>query len=82
MRLYACNVSRLSVLGTPGTGKSTLAGELAQRTGLAYHNIGDVAKENEFYDGYDDQLDCPILDDEKVDITFPHKYLMVDDSLF
>lgn len=31
--------------GTPGVGKTTLGKELAQRTGLAYINIGDLAKE-------------------------------------
>lgn len=33
--------------GTPGVGKTTLGKELAQRTGLTYINIGDLAKEGE-----------------------------------
>lgn len=35
----------LSPTGTPGVGKTTLGKELAQRTGLTYVNIGDLAKE-------------------------------------
>ncbi|XP_056448056.1 adenylate kinase isoenzyme 6 isoform X2 [Gadus macrocephalus] len=31
--------------GTPGVGKTTLGKELAQRTGLTYINIGDLAQE-------------------------------------
>lgn len=34
-----------SLTGTPGVGKTTLGKELAQRTGLTYVNIGDLAQE-------------------------------------
>lgn len=33
--------------GTPGVGKTTLGKELAQRTGLTYVNVGDLAQEGE-----------------------------------
>ena len=36
------------VTGTPGTGKTVLANELAQRTGLTYVNVGDMAKEKTY----------------------------------
>lgn len=32
--------------GTPGVGKTTLGKELAQRTGLTYVNVGDLAQES------------------------------------
>ncbi|XP_061672098.1 adenylate kinase isoenzyme 6 isoform X4 [Syngnathoides biaculeatus] len=51
--------------GTPGVGKTTLGKELAQRTGLAYVNIGDLAQED-LYDGYDQEYQCPILDEDRV----------------
>lgn len=35
----------ISPTGTPGVGKTTLGKELAQRTGLTYVNIGDLAQE-------------------------------------
>ena len=55
-------------IGTPGTGKSTLGAELATRTGLQYVNIGDVAKLNELFDGYDEEYQCPILDEDRVGV--------------
>ncbi|KAK3098534.1 hypothetical protein FSP39_020402 [Pinctada imbricata] len=52
--------------GTPGTGKSTLACELAQKTNLKYVNIGEIAKEQELYEGWDDTYQCPVLDEDRV----------------
>ncbi|KAK7912380.1 hypothetical protein WMY93_012591 [Mugilogobius chulae] len=51
---------------TPGVGKTTLGKELAQRTGLTYVNIGELAQEGQLYDGFDDEYNCPILDEDKV----------------
>lgn len=34
--------------GTPGVGKTTLGKELAQRTGLTYVNVGDLAQDGKF----------------------------------
>ena len=34
-----------SLAGTPGVGKTTLGKELAQRTGLTYINVGELAEE-------------------------------------
>lgn len=52
--------------GTPGVGKTTLGKELAQRTGLKYVNIGELAEEGQLYDGFDEEYNCPILDEDKV----------------
>ncbi|NXS57542.1 KAD6 kinase, partial [Brachypteracias leptosomus] len=52
--------------GTPGVGKTTLGKELASRTGLTYINVGDLAKEGELYEGFDEEYDCPILDEDRV----------------
>lgn len=54
------------ITGTPGTGKTVLANELAQRTGLNYVNVGELAKENDLYDGWDNDLECHVLDEDKV----------------
>ena len=54
------------MLGTPGTGKSTLSAELATRTGLRYVNVGELAKAEQLFDGHDEQRDCPILDEDRV----------------
>ncbi|XP_034547351.1 adenylate kinase isoenzyme 6 [Notolabrus celidotus] len=52
--------------GTPGVGKTTLGKELAERTGLTYVNIGDLAQEGQLYDGYDEEYQCPVLDEDRV----------------
>ncbi|XP_051786122.1 adenylate kinase isoenzyme 6 isoform X2 [Erpetoichthys calabaricus] len=52
--------------GTPGVGKTTLGKELADRTGLTFINIGDLAKEGEFYEGFDEEYQCAILDEDRV----------------
>ncbi|XP_020794028.1 adenylate kinase isoenzyme 6 isoform X2 [Boleophthalmus pectinirostris] len=57
---------RTRVWGTPGVGKTTLGKELAQRTGLTYVNIGELAQEGQLYDGFDEEYNCPILDEDKV----------------
>ncbi|XP_005095620.1 adenylate kinase isoenzyme 6 [Aplysia californica] len=56
----------IMIAGTPGTGKSTLAKELALRTGLSYVNVGEVAEQAECMDGYDEELQCGILDEDRV----------------
>ncbi|XP_051924338.1 adenylate kinase isoenzyme 6 isoform X2 [Hippocampus zosterae] len=68
--------------GTPGVGKTTLGKELAQRTGLTYVNIGELAQEGELYDGYDEEYQCPILDEDRVvdelDEKMTHGGVIVD----
>ncbi|NXP93445.1 KAD6 kinase, partial [Passerina amoena] len=56
----------LCCAGTPGVGKTTLGKELASRAGLCYVNVGDLAKEGELYEGFDEEYDCPILDEDRV----------------
>jgi broad-specificity NMP kinase len=52
--------------GTPGTGKSTLGTELAKRSGLSYINVGDVARDEQLYESYDEEYQCPVLDEDRV----------------
>lgn len=54
------------ILGTPGTGKSTLGTELAKRSGLNYINVGDVAKDEQLYESFDEEYQCPVLDEDRV----------------
>lgn len=54
------------ITGTPGTGKSTLSQELALQTSLNYINVGQLAKDEELYDGWDEKLNCHILDEDRV----------------
>nr|CAG8594708.1 4307_t:CDS:2 [Entrophospora candida] len=54
------------ITGTPGTGKSTLSELLAKSTNYKYINVGELAKEKNLYDGYNETFDTNILDDDKV----------------
>lgn len=31
-----------------------------------YHNISQVAKDNDFVDEYDEEYDCPVINEDKV----------------
>ena len=54
------------ISGTPGTGKTTLSREIVEATGLNFINIGDLAKENNFYCEFDEALQAYELDEDKV----------------
>ncbi|XP_006762446.1 PREDICTED: adenylate kinase isoenzyme 6 isoform X1 [Myotis davidii] len=65
-KYFMSNVFCGCLTGTPGVGKTTLGKELAARSGLKYVNVGDLAREGQLYDGYDEEYDCPILDEDRV----------------
>ena len=50
----------------PGTGKSLTAAEVCSRTGMRHVDVGLVAKQHNLYEGFDEQYQCPILDEDKV----------------
>ncbi|XP_065836360.1 adenylate kinase isoenzyme 6-like [Oscarella lobularis] len=54
------------VTGTPGTGKSSTCSEIASRTGFEHVDVGAVAKDGQLYSGFDADLECPILDDDRI----------------
>ena len=61
-----CGVTCCSCAPTPGTGKSLTASEVCSRTGMRHVDVGLVAKQQNLYDGFDKQYQCPILDEDKV----------------
>ena len=71
------------VTGTPGTGKTVTASELAQKTGLNYINVGDLAKEKDLYDGWDDQYRCHVLHEDRVGTQMVNNvlYTKIDELL-
>lgn len=54
------------ITGTPGTGKTTLAREIAQASGLKHVSISELAKECGALDNFDDELQTWELDEDKV----------------
>lgn len=54
------------ITGTPGTGKTCHSELLAERTGLKHLSINDVVKEKECHEGWDEEYQSWIVDEDKV----------------
>ncbi|PSR95169.1 Adenylate kinase isoenzyme 6 like [Actinidia chinensis var. chinensis] len=54
------------VTGTPGTGKTTTSYLLAEATLLRHVNVGDLVRDKNLHDGWDDQLDCHVINEDLV----------------
>lgn len=54
------------ITGTPGTGKTTMATALAEATQLRHVNIGDLVREKNLHDGWDEEFDCHIINEDLV----------------
>ncbi|KAL0002776.1 hypothetical protein SO802_016557 [Lithocarpus litseifolius] len=54
------------VTGTPGTGKTTTSSALAEATQLHHIIVEDLVKEKNLHDGWDDQLDCFLINEDLV----------------
>eukprot|EP00455_Lapot_gusevi_P030772 TRINITY_DN3314_c0_g1_i1.p1 TRINITY_DN3314_c0_g1~~TRINITY_DN3314_c0_g1_i1.p1 ORF type:complete len:172 (-),score=51.21 TRINITY_DN3314_c0_g1_i1:48-563(-) len=54
------------VTGTPGTGKTTLASTLAERTGFTHICVGELVKSQGLHDGYDAEFDTYIMNEDKI----------------
>lgn len=60
------NTPNMLVTGTPGTGKTTFSGMLAEAVGFRHINVGDWVKERQLHTGWDDEHQCLTLDEDKV----------------
>jgi len=58
----------LLISGTPGTGKTTLCKKIAEKYKgqIEVVNIGEFAKENGFLGDFDEDYQCPELDEDRV----------------
>jgi hypothetical protein len=58
------------ITGTPGTGKTSHSELLAERTGLRHISVNEVVKDKECHEGWDDEFQSWIVDEDKVGFTF------------
>jgi adenylate kinase len=54
------------ITGTPGVGKTSHCELLAENTRLKHLSINKIVKERDCREGWDDELKCYIVDDDKV----------------
>ncbi|XP_036331570.1 adenylate kinase isoenzyme 6 homolog isoform X1 [Rhagoletis pomonella] len=54
------------ITGTPGAGKSYLCERIAEQLKLNWLDCSKIAKENDFVEEYDDEYECPLLDEDKL----------------
>ena len=54
------------ITGTPGVGKTATASLVAERLGFQHLCVGDVVKQNKFYEGKDEKFDSMILDEDRL----------------
>ncbi|PSK56636.1 AAA domain-containing protein 2 [Elsinoe australis] len=56
----------LVITGTPGVGKTTHCSAIAEATGLTHLDVNKVVKERDCSDGYDEELETTIVDEDKL----------------
>jgi adenylate kinase len=56
----------LVVTGTPGVGKTSHCELLSERLGLRHLSVNQIVKEKECHEGWDDEYQCWIVDEDKV----------------
>jgi len=54
------------ITGTPGTGKTTLSHNLAEKCSLNHIELSSLIKEKSLHSGWDEEFECYILDEDKV----------------
>lgn len=58
------------ITGTPGTGKSTTAEALqGAAPSLRFINVGDLVKDKQLHEGWDDEYQSYILDEDRVRVA-------------
>lgn len=60
--------------GTPGVGKSYLCKALSEKLNFKWHDISSIAKEKGFIEEYDEEYNCPVLDEDKVNRKLKYNF--------
>jgi hypothetical protein len=69
-RTMSRTLPNIIITGTPGVGKTTHCELLAERTGLKHLSVNDVVKDKECHEGYDEEYQSWIVDEDKVCLLF------------
>jgi adenylate kinase len=72
---------RITITGTPGTGKTTVGKLLARKLGLPFYELSKVVKEEGLYSGYDGEREAYEVDYEKLRAFFEDKKEFVAEGL-
>ena len=64
------SLPNIVITGTPGTGKTSHSELLAERTGLRHISVNKVVKDKECHEGWDDEFQSWIVDEDKVGFFF------------
>ena len=59
-------IPNIIITGTPAVGKTVHCEQVAQDTGLRHLSINQVAKDRDCYDGFDEERQSWIVDEDKV----------------
>uniref|UniRef100_A0A1I7T4A7 Adenylate kinase isoenzyme 6 homolog n=1 Tax=Caenorhabditis tropicalis TaxID=1561998 RepID=A0A1I7T4A7_9PELO len=54
------------ITGSPGTGKSTLGQQVAEKLGFEFIEISKEVRENQLQGEFDEQYNCHVLDEDKL----------------
>lgn len=60
------SLPNIIITGTPGVGKTSHCELLAERTGLKHISVNQVVKDQECHEGWDDEYQSWIVDEDKV----------------
>lgn len=62
------NYYRCKLAGTPGVGKSRICAEIAKKCSMKWQDVSKIAKDKGYVEEYDENLECPVLDEDKVSV--------------
>lgn len=60
------SLPNIIITGTPGVGKTSHCEMLAERTGLKHISVNQVVKDEECHEGWDEEYQSWIVDEDKV----------------
>lgn len=67
----ARSLPNIIITGTPGVGKTTHCEALAEKTGLKHVSVNQIVKDKECHEGWDDEYQSWIVDEDKVGLHTP-----------